>query len=398
MSLFAELLEQPVKSAATRASTESTQIANKLKTISAKTTKSVKDAHVVAGQMGLDVIGIFDRTGVADLASAGVSFWRGDFIGGSLSIASALPIAEIFTTPLKLARNLVKFEHVIKVLMGAKAALAALPNALLLRGLDALEALAGLKALRTALGELDAKLLMLGSSDVVVQLRKISDDLFKEVLSMEVEVARKAIPKLTMMKDRIGLLSKTVGEGCMKLLDETVPAKVFFAKDLNVVETRITETFAKTMTEMAEYRKYRTELDALTKKFDIDILKRTTDPEQLKALAKNTALAQQLKASNTADLLDKIMQRMKEFQSAEQNFKMAARKYKTLMASVDQVRAKMFREAAGHGNLQAGYKPARRTASGFRIKGNGSSFDELLEVSADEGARLEKTLRGLTGG
>ncbi len=43
------------------------------------------------GQLGLDIVGIFDPTPTADLVNAGISAWRGDGWGAFLSVLSAVP-------------------------------------------------------------------------------------------------------------------------------------------------------------------------------------------------------------------------------------------------------------------------------------------------------------------
>jgi len=64
-------------------------------------------AKVLDGiQIGLDVVGLIPGVGeFADLANAGISAARGDWLGASLSLASAIPFAGWFATGAKAAKR-----------------------------------------------------------------------------------------------------------------------------------------------------------------------------------------------------------------------------------------------------------------------------------------------------
>lgn len=64
-------------------------------------------AQIMDGvQLGLDVVGLIPGVGeIADLANAGISAARGDWIGASLSLASAIPFAGWGTAAVKTGRR-----------------------------------------------------------------------------------------------------------------------------------------------------------------------------------------------------------------------------------------------------------------------------------------------------
>ncbi len=77
-----------------------------------------QQARQIDPQLALDIVGIFDPTGAADLASTGVSLWRGELFDAFLGAVSAVPyLGDAAAKPFKIARKY--GEPAVKLVEGA---------------------------------------------------------------------------------------------------------------------------------------------------------------------------------------------------------------------------------------------------------------------------------------
>ena len=79
---------------------------------------SKQQARQIDPQLALDIVGIFDPTGAADLASTGISLWRGEFFDAFLGAVSMVPyLGDAAAKPFKIARKY--GEPAVKLVEGA---------------------------------------------------------------------------------------------------------------------------------------------------------------------------------------------------------------------------------------------------------------------------------------
>lgn len=77
-----------------------------------------QQARQIDPQLALDIVGIFDPTGAADLASTGISLWRGEFFDAFLGAVSIVPyLGDAAAKPFKIARKY--GEPAVKLVEGA---------------------------------------------------------------------------------------------------------------------------------------------------------------------------------------------------------------------------------------------------------------------------------------
>ncbi|MFT3765897.1 MAG: DUF4150 domain-containing protein [Minicystis sp.] len=88
------------------------------------------DLAMLGVQVGLDVAGIFDPTGAADLASAGFALSQGDYFGATLSVVSAIPFGDILAKAPKEGRLALRIEQMTEKLAKLDAKLAKISKTL----------------------------------------------------------------------------------------------------------------------------------------------------------------------------------------------------------------------------------------------------------------------------
>ena len=65
-----------------------------------------RQAQAIDPQLALDIVGIFDPTGAVDLASTGISLWKGEIFDAFLGAVSIVPyLGDAAAKPFKIARK-----------------------------------------------------------------------------------------------------------------------------------------------------------------------------------------------------------------------------------------------------------------------------------------------------
>lgn len=139
-------------------------------------------------QFAIDLVGIGDPTGAADILNAGISAWRGDWFGTATSLVSVLPGGDLAKlaklgrygkTFIRLADFLAKHPALLKQLQQFLEVLARMANALPFDTVARHNAEAGqaLKLIRAKLDDLLKRAKLVRVMDIAPKFHDLTDDL-----------------------------------------------------------------------------------------------------------------------------------------------------------------------------------------------------------------------------